>query len=425
MTSADLSTFLGFQIQRGPSGEIALHQEGYIHKIMKKYDMDNCKAVDNPCATLETIDEERPLDSDIPYREAVGSLMYAAINTRIDIAYAVGKVSRKVAEPTEDDWKAVKRIFRYLKDKKQLAITYNYDKNEGMIAYCDADFAGDTESAKSTTGMLIMYGGGPILWKSKRQSLITRSTTEAELVSMSQTVDEVTWLRNMAIELDIIDERPIPVFCDNQSTVKIVENERSIHRTRHMRVKAAHIREEIDNQSITVSHVKSDYQLADMLTKSTTGPKFTKNRNLLMNFMTVLGMLSISIGSTNSMIFDRVEPIVWTHTDHYVGGIQTYYVVQVNYANPCENLRKIPQPLVTIPAMPHIPSKIRVAKRRYPEFIDSKTAGFNQTHRIKWVIPIAKRRYLNATEAERLHDELERNMTQLKIRTRRQAQPMM
>lgn len=343
MTSTDLNTFLGFQIERSSDGAISIHQESYVRNMLKRYKMEDCKSVNNPCGAEISLLEERPLQEEIPFREAIGSLMYAAVNTRIDIAYAVGKVSRKVSQPTENDWKAVKRIFRYLKGKEKLGITYSYTRNEGMIAYCDADFAGDVITAKSTTGMAILYGGGPICWKSKRQSLVSTSTTEAELVSMSYTIDEVSWIRNLALELNIVNQEPIPILCDNQSTVRIVENERSIHRTRHMRVKAAAIREIMDNGIIQVSHVKAEKQAADMLTKATTAPMFIKNRNLFMTFLTIIILITI-IKPHSCKVFDRVAPILWQHTNKYVGSPQVHYVIQLHFLNPCELLRRTPKP---------------------------------------------------------------------------------
>lgn len=104
--------------------------------------------------------------------------MYAANTARIDLSYAVNKVSRQVSAPTTFDWSSIKRIFRYIRDKEDGYLCYSKQANEGLLAYCDSDFAGDN-SRKSTTGYVVMYGGGPIQWKSQRQPLVTLSSTEA------------------------------------------------------------------------------------------------------------------------------------------------------------------------------------------------------------------------------------------------------
>lgn len=341
MHTEPLTTFLGFQISRGAEGDIYLHQQGYIRKMLKQYDMENAKVVDNPCSA-ETKSVGDALDNAIPYREAVGSLMYASIITRLDIAYAVSKVSRKVSTPTVEDWTAVKRIFRYLKGEDKLSLHYGTKNNSGMVTFCDADFAGDSETAKSTTGFVILYGGGPISWKSVRQRIVSCSTTEAELESMRNAVDETLWLKNLAVELGIIHNEPIPIYCDNQSTVQVVHNEKSIQRTRNWRVKAAYIREKIEAKDIEINHVKGENQLADMLTKHTTGPKFKKNRKILMNLLTLLTALAIII-HCEAYVFDRVTPIIWSATDKYVSRGTSDFELHLRFTNPCNLLGKVPR----------------------------------------------------------------------------------
>jgi len=114
----DGSTFLGFQVQFNEDSSISLHQTSYVNKIIRKYNMENCNSADDPSTITRNSKKElesKPLDSLAPYREAIGSLMYASTITRLDIAYAVNKASRNVVEPTTYDWLCIKRIFRYLR----------------------------------------------------------------------------------------------------------------------------------------------------------------------------------------------------------------------------------------------------------------------------------------------------------------------
>lgn len=340
--SVEGNSYLGFEINRGYNGEITIHQAGYIKKILKRFDMDECKSVDAPILVSPSKDssEEEKLDDEIPYREAVGSLMYAAVTTRVDIAYAVGKVSRKVSEPTEADWRAVKRIFRYLKGRENYGLTYSNKSNQRLIVYCDADFAGDEESRRSTTGSVFIYGGAPIHWKSQRQTLITLSSTEAEYVSMCSTVKETVWLRKLAIELGIIGTEPTLIKCDNESAIKIASNEKSFQRTRHMNVQAAYPREKIKEREIDIEHVKTDLQLADMLTKPTTIKKFVSNRNKLMTtselVLKLLTTCLMMITIVNCMIFDRAQPVLWAKTDKYVDDGLREYSILLKYISPCK-----------------------------------------------------------------------------------------
>lgn len=146
-----------------------------------------------------------------------------------------------------------------------------------MIGYCDADFAGDSETQKSTTGLIILIAGGGITWKSQRQKIVTLSSTEAELVSLCTLTQEILWLRKLGIELSLTSTEPTRMLCDNQSAIKLSKNEKSVGRTRHMSVKSSFTREQIENKSIEISHVKAEDQTADMLTKTTTIKSFILN----------------------------------------------------------------------------------------------------------------------------------------------------
>lgn len=359
------TTYLGFQIERNSSNEIAVHQASYISKIVEKFNMSAAKPVDSPLLMSygKNQTDEISVQDQVPYREAIGSLMYAACTTRIDIACAVGTASRKVSDPKETDWEAVKRIFRYLTDKKDMGIIYGEEYDYGMVAYCDADFAGDKKTSRSTTGLVVIYGGGPIHWKSQRQSLVTLSSTEAEVVSLCTTVKDVIWIRKLAIELGIIPKEPTPIYCDNSSAVRISTNLKSSHRTRHMSVQSSYPIEQAEKGEIIVSHVKAENQMADMLTKPTTGPKFIRNRNWLMSSLELLGkslfmilVLFNLLSSSYQIVFERVTPVVWVDTKKLVDHGPVSYLMELRFADPCrylhsfkQNIRKKRQAIGGIP----------------------------------------------------------------------------
>lgn len=344
--SVDSASYLGFQIERPRKHEIILHQSSYVDKIVRKFNMMECKSIDAPISISSAAIDETKISDKVPYREAIGSLMYAATTTRIDIMFAVGKASRRVADPRNQDWKDVKRIFQYLNHHRDLGLAYD-NPDQGLVCYCDADFAGDLETSKSTTGLVVLFAGAPVHWRSSRQSLITLSSTEAEVVSLCTAAKDVAWLRKIALELKIINDEPTPIFSDNQSAIKIVSREKSAMRTRHMNAQNAYVLQEIENKNITVHHVKAERQVADMLTKSTTSIKFVQNRNKLMKaFEIALALLTLFVVLSQAMVFDRVTPIIWTMTDKYVEQGTVSYKINLRYTNPCGNLRKVAGELI-------------------------------------------------------------------------------
>ena len=336
----DVNTYLGFQIDRSREGQIALHQTSYVNKILKRFNMTEARAVDSP-ATAGISIASTELKEEVPYKSAVGSLIYAATQTRIDVAFAVGKTSRRMHDPREEDWEDVKRIFRYLSDKQDLALVYGFNNNNhGIEAYCDADFAGDPMTNRSTTGLVINYCGSPIHWSSKLQQHTTLSSTEAEVVSLCTAVKDVMWLRKLAIELDIIrEDEVIPIYCDNQSAIRISAKHKSIQRTRHMNAQASYVLEQVENKHVDVQYIRAENQLADMLTKATTPKKFVQNRSCLMRSLLLLSMMMIV--TTSAIVFDRVAPVVWTDIDKFVEIMSQPYTADIRFISPCTLMDKM------------------------------------------------------------------------------------
>ena len=126
----------------------------------------------------------------VPYQSAVGSLMYAMLCTRPDIAYAVGVVSRFMSNPGEAHWSAVKWIFRYLRGTSKMCLCFG-SGDPILQGYTDVDYAGDMDSRKSTSGYLMTFAGGAVAWQSRLQKCISLSTTEAEYIAVVEACKEV------------------------------------------------------------------------------------------------------------------------------------------------------------------------------------------------------------------------------------------
>ncbi len=207
----------------------------------------------------------------MPYQEAVGCLLYLAQCTRPDIAHALGEVSRYNSNHDIKHWKAVKRIIRYLKGTINYKFQFN-SNNLGIIGYSDADWASDAEDRRSCTGYVFKMAGGAISWRSTRQKTIALSSTEAEYIALSSSVQEAVWLQQLSEELRL-KKKPIQIYCDNQSTIKLSTSDGYKPRTKHIDIRHHYIREAIGDQKIMVEFIESKRMVADSLTKAVSKEK--------------------------------------------------------------------------------------------------------------------------------------------------------
>lgn len=167
--------FIGFEIER-TEDRIKLHQNSYILKVLETFNMADCQPAPTPLSDVEKLydqtDNDLPADS--PYRELLGALNYCACVTRLDIAFAVGVLSRFCQAPLEKHWTAAKRVLKYLKGTSNYGINFKQSDKLVLNCYSDADFAGDLIHRKSTSGIFLELSGGPILYKSKLQGQLCR-----------------------------------------------------------------------------------------------------------------------------------------------------------------------------------------------------------------------------------------------------------
>ena len=182
-----VACFLGLQIKQLEDGPITVGQENYTTNMLQRYKMFGCNKVATPMDKVTTCENISHFEDQVPYGEAVGSLMYLAFGTRPDIAFDVSTVSQALDKPTEEDWEKVKRIFKYLKGTYQMGIMYQNGDQTGMLAaYSNADFAGDVCTRRSTSGVVCQHMRRPVSWLSQRQKSVALSTTEAEFMAASE-----------------------------------------------------------------------------------------------------------------------------------------------------------------------------------------------------------------------------------------------
>ncbi|CAN6485003.1 unnamed protein product [Victoria cruziana] len=205
----------------------------------------------------------------IPYASAVGSLMYAQVCTRPDIAFIVGMLGRYLSNPGKDHWKAVKRVMRYLQGSNDNMLIYRKSDDLEILGYSDSDFAGCQDSRRSTSGYVFTLAGGAISWKSIKQTLVATSTMAAEYIAYYETSNQALWLRNFVAGLRIMTriERPLRLLCDSNSAVQFSNNNRSLSKSKHIDIKYLVVKERIQNGQVSLEHIGTDFMIVDPLTK--------------------------------------------------------------------------------------------------------------------------------------------------------------
>lgn len=342
-------SFLGLEVIRDRKMQtLSIVQSQYVEKILTKFGMSNCNPVSTPEQVGAKFEESAPLPTEFKFKELVGSLLYLSTCTRPDISHAVSIASR-TSEPTQSHWNALKRILRYLKGTKDLGITYKFVQPNELVGYSDADYANDEVTRKSTTGLCIFLGTGPIAWRCQRQPIITLSTTEAEYVAGCELVKELIPIREQLIELNEIDEsKPVPVFIDNQSTVKIATNESGQSRTKHIDIRQKWLTEQSQQNKIEVKHISGDEQTADLLTKPLYKTRFITNRSKLLNhIISSLVILSIVSNPAQGKNLKLTDPLTTVKSEYeYVSGDNRYKLTNI-FLNPCETLFNYSSSIIT------------------------------------------------------------------------------
>ena len=283
--NSEISGVLGINVNYNRAEcRIRLTQTGYAASVLERFGMEDSKPVSTPLVpntTLSKTDEDgKSVPSDKAwYASVVGSLMYLAVATRPDLSYAVGCLARFMSDPCEHHIIAAKRVLRYLCGTKNLGLTYGSTgtARDQLLAYCDADYAQDPDTRKSTTGLCFLMNGGAISWSSKRQSTVSTSTAEAEYTALFSGTQEARFLAQLLAELGL-PTKAITMHCDNQPAIHIANNPVTSSHSKHFDVRLHYIREQVQAGTIGVKHIATESMIADMMTKSLDRIKFEKHR---------------------------------------------------------------------------------------------------------------------------------------------------
>jgi len=208
------------------------------------------------------------------------------VGTRPDIAFAVATVSKFNSKPNKIHYMAAKRVLRYLKRTKTLALTYRTNLPEvyhdfdlspdtlpilacHLIGFSDSDFAGDSNDRKSTSGYVFTLAGGAVSSRAKKQKLVSLSTVEAEYIGYSESAREGIWIKRVYDEIrgEVMTPKPLTLFCDNQGAIEITRNPRFHERTKHIDIKYHFIRSLVEDRTLNLNYLPTLKQIADITTK--------------------------------------------------------------------------------------------------------------------------------------------------------------
>ena len=273
--------FLGIEVLQTSQG---IHNSltKYAVEVLRRFEMEDCNGVRNPMVAGSKVDmdENGERIDETFYKQIIGSLMYIT-TTRPDLQFAVSLLSRYMSRPTKLHLHAVKRVLRYLRDTEDYGIWYKRGGAGELQVFTDSDFAGDVDRRKSTSGYVFLMDNAAVAWLSKKQPIVTLSTTEAEYVAASVCACQAIWFKRILGELGYNVDGSTVIYCDNTSTIKLSKNPVFHGRCKHIGVRFHFLHDMVKDEEIQLEHCGSEEQVADIFTKPLKLETFERLRNRL------------------------------------------------------------------------------------------------------------------------------------------------
>jgi histone deacetylase 1/2 len=278
-------SYLGLSWDFSIPGEVKVTADGYTEELLRWADITGTAQSPAAYNLFDTRDVDK-LDPDKAewFHSGVAKLLYLAKRTRPDILLPVSFLTTRVQCSNQDDLNKLLRVLRYLNGTRDLGVILRPDPNGNTLsAFIDASY-GVHEDGKSHTGMMISFGAGPLLVKSSKQKIVTKSSTEAELIALSDMCSPVIWSRDFLVAQGI-DPPPATVYQDNMSTIALADRGGSnSDRTRHVKIRRFWMKDRVADGEINIVYKPTEDMIADILTKPLQGAKFTQLRQLLLNW---------------------------------------------------------------------------------------------------------------------------------------------
>ncbi|CAI7809116.1 unnamed protein product [Closterium sp. NIES-53] len=281
----DVSFYLGLHIECDVEKRcMRVHQRKYLEALAANFGQSEGHVATPFPSGFKCV--KRPEEESVREEERrrfhllVGSLMYAAVNTRPDVAFATGQLARVVQCPNEEQVAAGMRVAKYLGQTATLGLQYSaaaQRRQKGadgvepgrlfLTAFSDASYASEPEDMTSVGGFICCVGGGPTSWESKKQVDQALSSVESEYMALFRAVREIVWQRRLLAELGEEQQGPTPLDCDSQGAIALAKKPMLHGLTKHMRVKWHWTRSMVAAGEVELHYVKTTGQPADMVTK--------------------------------------------------------------------------------------------------------------------------------------------------------------
>jgi hypothetical protein len=267
----EVKTFLNLVIKRNRENRtMSVSQRHFVDELKRKFN-DHIIGCPRTPITHEDLEEEEKgtIEEQMLYLQIFGSLNYLCTWTRPDLAFAMSILGRYLQNPSKKAIRTVKQALSYTINTKNLSITLGrVAQDNGILGYSDANWGKDVEDGKSRTGLLLLLYGSPITWKSKKQTVIARSTAEAEYIAGASIAREMLWARQFLSYCGEELSESSPVLIDNQAVVKLSGMAASSKKIRHLALPYHQLRQMVSDNIIKVNYVNTKNQLADYLTKA-------------------------------------------------------------------------------------------------------------------------------------------------------------
>ena len=282
-----LNYFLGFEVHRLRHRRyLRLSQRRYTLDILHRFGLRDCNPVATPAVpqgSNNRISDGTPLDQDAAslYRTMVGALLWLALGSRPDIAFAVSTLTRHMKSPTDRAMTAAKRVLRYLSGNTDASLHYNSNPCR-LVGESDSSWANDLDSRRSFAGYIFSFSnGGAISWSSRLQRCVALSSTEAEYIGCCESGKEAVWLRKLANDLGVDTSEPTLIRQDNDGAKALTEDVVFHRRSKHIDTRYHYVRDLVNDKSVRFHHTPGTDLAADIFTKPLSKPALQRHLDTL------------------------------------------------------------------------------------------------------------------------------------------------